>query len=71
MREDLVKLREFHDAYDCASADTPTLCDAETHALRFSLMEEELSEYLAATDAGDLQPLAVRLELPHQVLGDR
>ena len=58
MREDLVRLREFHDAYDCASADAPTLCDAETHALRFSLMYEELSAYLAATDAGDLAGVA-------------
>jgi predicted HAD superfamily Cof-like phosphohydrolase len=52
MKEQLTKLKEFHDAFGHPVANTPTL--SVNHKLRYELMAEENLEYYDAVEAGDL-----------------
>jgi predicted HAD superfamily Cof-like phosphohydrolase len=52
MKEQLTKLKEFHDAFGHPVANTPTT--SVNHKLRYELMAEENLEYYDAVEAGDL-----------------
>jgi len=53
------KVQQFHEAFGVPIADRPTAAlSAELVALRVRLMEEELAEYKAAAEAGDLVAIA-------------
>lgn len=52
MKEQLEKVKEFHDAFGHPAASTPTM--SVNHKLRYELMAEENLEYFDAIEAGDL-----------------
>jgi len=52
MQEQLIKLKEFHDAFGHPVANTPTT--SVNHELRYKLMAEENLEYYDAVENGDL-----------------
>jgi len=48
------KVREFHEAFDCARYETPALPDESLEELRIDLIAEEFDELLEALVEGDL-----------------
>ena len=59
MSDAIRKVQQFHEAFGVPIADRPTAAlSAELVALRVRLMEEELAEYKAAAEAGDLVAIA-------------
>lgn len=58
MREQVERLKEFHDAFNHTVNETPTEVDLETYKLRSLLMAEELDEYVKACKEGDLVGIA-------------
>ena len=71
MIEQLRMLEEFHRVFGAHSETAPTAhLSAETVALRVSLIQEELDEYRAAAEEGDLVGIADALsDLMYVVLG--
>jgi predicted HAD superfamily Cof-like phosphohydrolase len=69
--EQLRMLEEFHTVFGAHVEHTPTAnLDAETVALRVSLIQEELDEYREAAEAHDLVAVADALsDLMYVVLG--
>lgn len=51
-------VREFHETFGHPVATEPTLVDERTYRLRHSLIGEELDEYLAACESGDIVEIA-------------
>lgn len=51
-------VRRFHKIFGHPVAENPTLVEEKTSALRAALIQEELNEYLEATEAKDLQGVA-------------
>lgn len=51
-------VREFHEKFGHPIAQAPTLVDADLSELRVSLLIEEVDEYGAAIEAGDLTEIA-------------
>ena len=60
MREELKKVREFHDSFGLKEKmlDAPSQISEEDWQLRFSLMEEENAEYLEACSKDDIVEIA-------------
>ncbi len=71
MIEQLRMLEEFHSVFGAHLEQAPTAdLDAETIALRISLIQEELNEYREAAEAHDLVGIADALsDLMYVVLG--
>lgn len=51
-------VREFHEAFGAAIADSPTLSDSKTRSLRYALIAEEFDEFDEALLHGDLVEVA-------------
>ena len=63
-------VNEFHHAYNVPAPKEATLGSREIQQLRYSLIREELEEYLAAVYSGDLIGIADALaDLAYVVLG--
>ncbi|MGB0384087.1 MAG: hypothetical protein ACPGWR_04605 [Ardenticatenaceae bacterium] len=59
MKEQLAKLREFHETFECYLEDEPTVqIPREVFEVRVKLFEEELAEYGEAYQDGDLVEVA-------------
>lgn len=60
MKEELRKVREFHDAFGLKDKmiDNPSQISEEDWQLRFSLMEEENAEYLEACSKDNIVEIA-------------
>jgi predicted HAD superfamily Cof-like phosphohydrolase len=59
MKDSVYKVLQFHETFRCFTRYTPTgpIPEAEA-AIRATLLQEELEEYRAAAEAGDLEGIA-------------
>jgi len=58
MKQQLEKVKQFHEAFLQSNAEAPTLVDVDVYNLRYRLMEEETKEYVEACAEGDIVGIA-------------
>lgn len=58
MKEQINKVKEFHDSFNQVNAYSPTLVSEEVYKLRYDLIVEETEEYLEACQNKDLIGIA-------------
>lgn len=64
------RVQQFHRAFDVERHDAPTVCNGDTHLLRYKLIMEELEELGRAYVKGDLAEIADALgDLLYVVVG--
>ncbi len=61
MQKELELVKSFHEKFKAPVADNPTLIPRDRFDLRYSLMEEEVREYLEGAEKGDLENIAKEL----------
>jgi predicted HAD superfamily Cof-like phosphohydrolase len=70
MKKQLKKVKDFHEKFGSPVFDKPTLIDLDRAHFRFSLMQEELNEYIEGVKNGDLTNVAKELsDLLYTVFG--
>ncbi len=61
MKKELELVREFHQKFNTPVLDRPSLIPSDRSKFRFDLMDEEVKEYLAGAQKGDLENIAKEL----------
>lgn len=61
MKKQLDLVGEFHKKFNVPMLNTPSLIPSDRSDLRYSLMEEEVEEYIEGAKKGDLENIAKEL----------
>jgi predicted HAD superfamily Cof-like phosphohydrolase len=61
MKEQLNLVKKFHIKFKALISDKPSLIPKDRVALRHRLMKEEVEEYLAGAESGDIENIAKEL----------
>ena len=61
MKKELALVREFHEKFDSGVSDVPTLIAEDRSTHRYTMMRDEVEEYLEGVEQGDLVNIAKEL----------